>query len=272
MILSFLLKSVIWLALIYLGICIVMFAKQRKLQYHPDNERVAPASFGLRAIEDIDLKTADGETIHGWYAHPQNTGKPVILYFHGNADAVQARWERAKLFTDQGYGLLMVSYRGFAGSTGSPTEEGLIQDADAAYAYLGSQGFSARQLVYWGESLGSGVAIQLAARHAPAALILESPFTSAADVAREIYWFLPIGLLMKDQFKSIDYIGSIKAPVFIMHGDQDHIVPYKMGQEMFAAANEPKEFYPLPGGGHVDPLTLPLWGVIDSFIARHRPR
>ena len=203
--------------------------------------------------------------------HRSRRRYPVILYFHGNAQAVQARWERAKLFTEEGFGIFMLSYRGFGGSSGKPTEAGLMLDAQAAYDFLVSQGFTSSQMVYWGESLGSGVAVQLAARHEPAAMVLEAPFTSAADVARRSYWFLPVGLLMKDQFKSIDHIGNVKAPIFIFHGDSDVVVPFALGRSLFEAANEPKTLHPVEGGGHVDPLTLPLWQKIKTFISSHSP-
>ncbi len=266
---DFLIKPVFWIALVYAGVCLVMYLAQRKLQYFPDTRHAVPSDYSLEAITDVELTTKDGETIHGWYAKPGDPTKPLILYFQGNAEAIQSRWERAKLFTEEGYGVFMLSYRGYGGSTGTPTEAGLMLDAQAAYGFLREQGFSDDQLVYWGESLGSGIAVQLAAKHHPRAIILEAPFSSAADVARRSYWFLPVGLLMKDQFKSIDHVGSINAPLFIFHGDADVVVPYGLGQKLFDAAREPKKFHTVEGGGHVDPLTRPLWEKIKKFILQH---
>ncbi|MGI9481155.1 MAG: alpha/beta hydrolase [Hyphomicrobiales bacterium] len=263
-------KSILWIALIYICVCGFMFFFQRKLQYFPNTEWQAPSLYNLKGAEDIQLKTADGETVHGWFAHPSKPGMPVILYFHGNAEAIQNRWERAQLFSDTGYGYFMLSYRGFGGSSGNPTEEGLMRDADAALAFLEEQGFEHEHLVYWGESLGSGVALQLAAKSVPAAIVLEAPFTSAANVARTRYWFLPVGTLMKDQFNSIDYIEHLQSPAFVFHGDRDLVVPFYMGKEVHEKIPTEKEFYQVSGGGHVDPLTLPLWQAIDAFLQKHK--
>ncbi|MGI9372446.1 MAG: alpha/beta hydrolase, partial [Hyphomicrobiales bacterium] len=190
-----LIKPVLWITLIYAGVCLVMYLAQRKLQYFPDTRHTAPSKYGLNTISDIELTTSDGETVRGWFAKPSDETKPLIFYFQGNAEAIQSRWERAKLFTDEGYGIFMLSYRGYGGSTGTPTEKGLMLDAKAAYEFLRAQGLSDAQLIYWGESLGSGIATQLATKHHPRAVVLEAPFTSAADVARRSYWFLPVGLL-----------------------------------------------------------------------------
>lgn len=263
-------KSVLWIALIYIFVCGFMFFFQRKLQYHPDTEWQAPSLYNLEGAEDVQLKTADGQSIHGWFALPTKPGMQVILYFHGNAEAIQARWERAQLFTDTGYGYFLVSYRGFGGSGGSPTEEGLMKDADAALAWLEERGYEHEHLVYWGESLGSGVALQLAAKSVPAAIVLEAPFTSAANVARLQYWFLPVGTLMKDQFNSIDFIEHLQSPAFVFHGDRDFIVPFSMGKEVYDKIPTEKEFYPLVGGGHIDPLTPALWQAIDAFLRKHK--
>ena len=260
------LKIVIWAALIYFSVCAVMFLIQRKLQYFPDTQRLPPSAFDLAGARDVPLKTRDGESIHGWFAPPVNRDKPVILYFHGNAEAIQARWERAKLFTDTGYGYFLLSYRGFGGSSGAPSETGLVEDAATALAFLKEEGFGPDRIVYWGESLGSGVAVQLAAQQTPTAIILEAPFKSAANVARLRYGFLPIGLLMKDQFNSLEFIEHLKAPAFVFHGDADQVIPFAMGKEVYDHIHAPKEFHNIPGGGHVDPLTWPLWRKIDGFI------
>jgi fermentation-respiration switch protein FrsA (DUF1100 family) len=260
-------KTLTWAALIYLSICALMYFLQRKLQYHPDREYVVPSVYNLARARDVRLTTPGGETIHGWFAPPGDREKQVILYFHGNAQAIQARWERAKLFGDAGYGYFLLSYRGFGGSSGTPSERGLVEDASTALAYLGERGYGDSDIVYWGESLGSGVALQLAARHTPAAIILESPFTSAANVARLSYFFVPVGLLMKDQFNSLAFIKHLKAPAFVFHGDVDEVVPFKMGQEVFNRIATPKVFHRIGGGLHVDPLTLPLWQKIDGFIS-----
>jgi pimeloyl-ACP methyl ester carboxylesterase len=228
------------LALIYFG--------QRSLQYHPDRSRVAPATAGLPAAEEIELKTADGETVIVWHVPPKGD-RPVVLYFHGNGGSLAWRANRFKSFTADGTGLIALSYRGYGGSSGSPTEAGLIADAEAAYAFAAAR-YPVERIALWGESLGTGVAVALAASHEVSRLVLESPFTAAADVGAKVYWFLPVQLLMKDTFRSNERIGKISVPLLILHGTADAVVPFGFGQKLFALANEPKRFVGLDGGGH----------------------
>ncbi|WP_159731306.1 alpha/beta hydrolase [Methylosinus sp. Ce-a6] len=223
---------------------------QRRLQYLPDTRHVAPHEAGLAGVDELKLSTSDGETIVAWHAPPR-AGRPVLLYFHGNAGGLVDRVPRFRFFIGEGYGFLAVAYRGYAGSSGTPTQEGLMRDAEAAYAAACARGYSAGRIVLVGESLGSGVATQLAARREAAALVLDSPFSSAADVAEMRYGLLPVRWLMLDQFRSDAAIRDVRMPVLIVHGDKDGVTPIALGRWLFELANEPKTFVLVPGGQHL---------------------
>jgi hypothetical protein len=223
---------------------------QRRLQYLPDPRASSPREAGLEGVEELRLSTEDGETLVAWSAPPRD-GRPFILYFHGNAGALIDRAPRFRGFLARGYGFLAVAYRGYGGSTGAPTQAGLMQDAKAAYHAALARGAQARRLVLLGESLGSGVATALAATHEAAALALDSPFSSAVDVAEARYGFFPVRWLMTDQFRSDIAIRAVRVPLLIAHGDSDTVVPIDLGRRLFTLANEPKQFVLVPGGPHL---------------------
>jgi hypothetical protein len=223
---------------------------QRRLQYLPDPRASSPREAGLEGVEELRLSTEDGETLVAWSAPPRD-GRPFILYFHGNAGALIDRAPRFRGFLAHGYGFLAVAYRGYGGSTGAPTQAGLMQDAKAAYHAALARGAQARRLVLLGESLGSGVATALAATHEAAALALDSPFSSAVDVAEARYGFFPVRWLMTDQFRSDIAIRAVRVPLLIAHGDSDTVVPIDLGRRLFTLANEPKQFVLVPGGPHL---------------------
>ncbi len=235
---------------LYIGVAVIMYVAQRSLMYFPDTTHTTPAEAGLPEAEEIRLKTSDGESIIAWHVPPRD-GKPVILYFHGNGGALRYRVERFRRFVRDGIGLVGVEYRGYAGSTGSPSEAGLFADGEAAYAFAAAR-YPAQQLVLWGESLGTGVAVALAAEKPVGRVILEAPFTSAAAVAALHYWYLPVRFLMKDQFRSDQRIGKITAPVLILHGVHDQVVPYAMGERMFELTKARRHIVRFLDGGHED--------------------
>jgi len=194
---------------------------------------------------------------------PPRGDAPVVLYFHGNGGSLRLRANRFGRLTADGTGLLALSYRGYGGSTGSPTETGLIADADAVYAFAASR-YLPERIALWGESLGSGVAVALASTRKVSRLMLEAPFTSAIDVGARVYWFLPVRLLMKDPFRSDLRIAQVSVPVQIVHGTRDNVVPFAFGERLFALANEPKRFIRVEGGGHSD---LDRFGAIAAAHA-----
>jgi uncharacterized protein len=228
----------------------VLYFTQRSLMYFPETVRTSPAAAGLPQVEEITLTTADGEHLVAWHAPPRDN-KPVVLYLHGNGGSLRYRAERFEKLIDAGIGLVAVEYRGYGGSTGSPSERGLIADGEAAYAFAAAH-YQASRIVVWGESLGTGVAVALAAEKPVGRVILEAPFTSAEEVAARRYWFMPVRLLMSDQFRSDARIGKVTAPLLILHGVKDQTVPFAMGQRMFALANQPKHIVRFLDGGHDD--------------------
>jgi fermentation-respiration switch protein FrsA (DUF1100 family) len=243
------LKSFLIFALVgYGALLALMYLAQRSIMYFPERFRTAPSAAGLPQAEEFTLDTADGERVIAWHVPPRGE-KPVVLYFHGNGGALRYRVPRFHALIDGGFGLVALSYRGYGGSTGSPTEHGLIADAAAAYGFAAAR-YPAPRIALWGESLGSGVAVALAAKKPVARMVLEAPFTSAADVGAAVYWFLPVRLLMKDQFRSDLRIGKVTAPVLILHGDRDNVVPFSQGERLYALINAPKRFVRIAGGAH----------------------
>jgi fermentation-respiration switch protein FrsA (DUF1100 family) len=255
-----------WIALIavllYAAVTAAVYLAQRSLMYFPDTAHVTPAQAGLPEAEEVPLTSADGTQIHLWHVAPRGDG-PVILYFHGNGGSLPGRVDRFRQLIKDGIGLVGVEYRGYGGSSGTPSEEGLIADAEAGYAFAAAH-YSVPRIVVWGESLGTGVAVALAAEKPVGRLILEAPFTSTEAVGARRYWYLPVRFLMKDQFHSDQRIGKVTAPLMIMHGVQDRTVPFAMGEHMFDLANKPKHIVRFLDGGHED---LDAHGALDA-VAR----
>lgn len=246
----------------YAGLLALMYVFQRAMMYFPDPHRIAPAQAGLPQAEEVTLTSSDGEKLIAWYIPPRG-GKPLVLYFQGNAEGLPARVGRFAWMVADGDGLLALNYRGYGGSTGKPSEEGLIRDATAAYAFARAH-YPAKRIVLFGESLGTAVAVALAAEHEIGALILDAPFTSAAAVGAAAYPFAPVRRLMKDKFRSDERIGRVAAPLLVLHGEADRIVPIHFGEKLFALAREPKRFVRFPQGGHVN---LDDFGAVDAVQA-----
>ena len=244
----------------YLALGALMFFAQRALMYFPDRQRSPPAAAGLPQAEEVVLETADGEKVIAWHVPPRSD-KPVVLYFHGNGGALNLRVDRFQKITARGVGLLALSYRGYGGSTGRPTETGLIEDARAAYAYA-MERYPGR-IAVWGESLGSGVAVAIASEKPVTHVILDSPYSAAVDVAADLYWFLPVRLLMRDQFRSDLRMRTVTAPVLILHGEADTIIPIAYGERLLAMVPGKKQMVRFPGGEHVD---LDRHGATDEAL------
>ncbi len=254
-------------ALAYCALLAFMYFFQRDLQYFPSRGNPSPQSVGLSGVRVETLATSDGENVILWYT-PAMPNKPTILFFHGNGGEIAGRAERFQFYQQQGFGVAFLSYRGYGGSTGKPTEAGLIMDAAAAYEWLVAQNIMPTSIVVIGESLGSGVAVQIAATKKIGALALEAPYSSTADVAAKVYWWLPVHFLMKDQFKSADIIKRVTVPLLVQHGDQDEIIPLEFGKKLFAAANEPKAMRVVWGAGHSELFVETTWAREVEFFAR----
>lgn len=232
----------------YLTICLAMFSLQARLIYFPDRDYwTTPKEAGL-AFDDLTLKTADGLSIAAWYV-PHAAAKGTVLFCHGNAGNIADRLESLKSFHYLGYNVLIFDYRGYGRSEGKPSEPGLYRDAEAAWRYVvETRATRPESVVLFGESLGGAVAIDLAARHTPGALVVQSTFTSLVDIGQRQYPFLPIGLLCTQRYASIDKVLSITCPKLFIHGTQDELVPLANGRRLFDAAAEPKDFLQTPGG------------------------
>ena len=233
----------------YGALLVLMYVFQRSLMYFPDNKRTPPALAGLPQAEEVVLVSSDGEKLIAWHVPPR-AGKKLVIYFQGNAGGLDLRAERFGRLTADGTGVLALCYRGYGGSTGSPSEAGLIRDALAAYDYAVARQPAAR-IVLWGESLGTGVAVALAAERDVGGVILDAPFSSIADVGAAAYPFAPVRWLIKDPFHSDRRIARVHAPLLIRHGEGDAVVPIRFGERLFALANEPKRFERFAGEGHV---------------------
>jgi fermentation-respiration switch protein FrsA (DUF1100 family) len=241
------------------GLAVLFFVQRSFLFPVPTVLRTSPQEAGFPEAEEHVLTTADGEKVIVWHV-PAKPGHPVILYFHGNGDFLAGFFGRFRALIADGTGIVALSYRGYAGSSGQPSERGLLQDAAAAYAFTTAR-YGADNIVVWGFSLGTGVAVALATEQRIGKLILEAPYTSIADVAASVFWFMPVRLLMRDQFRSDERIARVKAPLLMMQGANDATIPIVLGERLFTLAQEPKQFVRFPEGGHND---LDNYGAIET--------
>ena len=264
-----LLKWLIGAGAAFGGIVGLMYVAQRSLMYFPERLHTPPAMAGLPEAQEVALDTKDGERVIVWHV-PPNGEKPVVLYFHGNGGALRNRVARFHALIADGNGLIALSYRGYGGSTGSPTEAGLIADAEAAYAFATAR-YPAERIALWGESLGSGVAVALGAGHTAGRIVLEGSFTSAPDVGAHAYRFLPVRLLMKDQFRSDLQIAKVTAPLLFLHGGRDWVVPIALGERLYALANEPKQFVRFSDAGHEEVDMYGAQDAVRAFLAPLSP-
>jgi len=236
----------------YAVIAGLMFALQRKLIYLPDRTRSSPATAGVPEMAPIAYETADGLGLTSWLATPPVSEAPLLVYFHGNAGNIADRAEKVRPFLDAGFGVLLAGYRGYGGNPGRPSEAGLLNDGRAALDHLAEAGIAPHRTILYGESLGSGVAVALAAERRLGALVLEAPFTSIVDVAASAYPWLPVRLAMIDRFNSLARIKSVRAPKLILHGELDRTVPVRLGRRLLDHAKDPKQGKFFAVAGHAD--------------------
>jgi len=253
--------------LVYLVVVTGCTVFQRSLMYFPSGDLPTPAAAGAPEMRVVTLVTDDGLELTSWYA-PPSTRRGVIVYFQGNGGHIGHRIFKVRDFLDAGYGLLLVGYRGYGGNPGSPSEAGLFADGRAALAFLAGEGIAGEDIVLLGESLGTGVAVYLASERTVGAVILEAPFTSAADAGKRAYPFLPVNQLIYDRFDSLSRIDAVTAPLLVVHGERDNIIPVDLGRELFAAANEPKEGHFLARAGHNNMIDYGLLAIELEFLAR----
>ena len=249
----------------YLLVVIFVFFYQRNLLYHPfeNNYNTEEANF---SYEEIFIPTSDGKKLKAWFHKKDLKKKKTLLFFHGNAGNLTNRIYKLNLIKDLDINFLIVAYRGFSGNEGKPTEEGLYEDARDTISWLNQQEIEDKQIVIYGESLGTGVSAEVAQNKKFAGIILESPFTSMVEAGKHYYFYLPVSLLLKDRYETIKKLKNIKIPILVMHGERDRIVPFHMGLEVFSEANEPKYSYFPKNDDHMMEYNKNLLDVLNKFL------
>jgi len=259
-------QTLLWMAGVYLTICLAAYFGNRIFMYFPDSARYSPAEAGLEGVTEIEIAASDGEKLVAWHA-PAKSGKPTILYFHGNAGNAAGRAPKIDIMRANGNGVFYLNNRGYGGSSGRPSEQRNVADALAGYDYLTGLGVKPEETVLYGESLGSGQAVKLAAQRPVRAVILEAPLTSTVDVGKRTYFFLPLRLILTDQFRNEENIGAVTKPLLVLHGQQDTVIPVDHGRRVFAAANDPKSLELFPAAGHSDLFDFGAWDKVEAFLA-----
>lgn len=265
------------LAIGYAAFALYLFVMQPRLLYYPDlpgrELEATPAAVGL-AYQEVALQTSDGVRLHAWFI-PAGNPRATVLFCHGNAGNISHRLDSIRLLHSLGLQVLIFDYRGYGNSEGRPSEAGTYRDVDAAWHYLREiRGLPEAGIILFGRSLGAAVAADLASRTQPAAVILESAFTSVPDMAAGLYPWLPVRLLSRYRYASLDKVARIERPLLVVHSRQDEIIPFAHGERLFARAREPKTFLEI-SGGHNDAYhtsgkayTYALSAFLDTHLGR----
>ncbi|MDA3864636.1 MAG: alpha/beta hydrolase [Deltaproteobacteria bacterium] len=243
----FIFRILIWAPVLYIFLVVFVYYYQNNLLYYPESGIAStPKNYGL-VWEDIYFETADGIKLNGWFI-PGKNSENVILLSHGNAGNISNRLPLLRLLNTLGTSIFIYDYRGYGRSEGSPGEKGLYLDVEAAFSYLQkTKNFKQEQIILMGRSLGGGVTSHLAARKPVKAVILESTFTSVPNLAAELYWFLPVKVLCKNNFATINKVARIKSPLLIIHSRDDELIPFEHGKKLFEKATKPKSFLEISG-------------------------
>ncbi|WP_137153112.1 alpha/beta hydrolase [Devosia sp. FKR38] len=251
------------LVVAYGGALAYMYVNQRALQYDAEGPITPLADSGLTAAQAVAIASGDG-VINGWYQAPQ-PGKPLIVFYKGNSGSFSKEHERYVQFVADGYGFLAFDYRGFPMSPGSISQEHILEDAINAFDWAAEKG---APIVIWGRSLGSGPATYVASQREARALLLETPFLSAVTVAAERYPFLPVGLVMQDQFPSNVWMADVSEPVMVAHGTADKTIDVSNGERLYGLAPHPDNLWIEPGAGHSDMWARGIWARAEPFFER----
>ena len=251
--------------IIYTFIVILVYSLQRNLLYHPKENNYYGDEL-LVDISKVTIKTKDNIDLISWYHNKNSINYKTILFLHGNAGSLENRIHKINHFKDMKVNFLIIAWRGFSGNKGKPTEKGLYEDARSAVAWLKSKNINEKDIIIYGESLGTAVAVEIAQNRNFAGIILESPFTSMVDAGKNKYPFLPVKFLLKDKYKSDKKIKNIISPILVMHGKVDKIVPFHMGKKMYDLANKPKYFYFSDYDNHMMEYNKKLLNSLKSFI------
>ena len=224
---------------------------QRSFLYFPSGDEVFEESWAADFL--VSVRTGDGLDLRGAYMPAADASLPVIVFFHGNAGTIVHRRDKVQRFVDEGYGVLLAEYRGYGGNAGTPSEQGLYADGRAYLDFLAARGVGAEDIVLYGESLGSGVAVQMATQRAVRAVVLDVPFESVLNVAGSKFPYVPfLGMLLRDHYNNEAKIAQVDAPVFIGLAGRDAVVPMHFGRALYEAAAEPKAVKVYEGAAHAE--------------------
>lgn len=249
----------------YLSILAFMFFFQRTFMYHPSAKNYSPEKITFQ-YEEVFIPSSDNIGLKSWFSFDLPS-KKTILFFHGNAGELDARIYKLNILKDLGLNFLIISYRGYSGNKGKPSEKGFYEDAQSAVKWLENKGIKKENIILYGESIGTGVATETASRDKYAGVILESPFTSLVDMGKKLYPFLPVSILQKDRYENDKKIKLIQYPILIMHGKADTIVPFDMGKKLYDKAQEPKfNFFP-EDDNHMMAFNEDMKIALSSFFA-----
>ena len=259
------LKYFIFLSLIfYLLILLFMYIFQRTFMYHPNVKNTDPTTVQFK-YKEVYIESEKDIKLKSWYSY-LNPNKKTILFFHGNAGELGARTYKLNKFNDLDLNFLIISWRGFSGNNGKPTEQGLYKDAQKAVEWLEKKGINKKDIILYGESLGTGIAVELATKNEYSGIILESPYTSMIDMGKRFYPFLPISVLQKDKYNSLKKLSMIKSPILVLHGKSDTLVPFYMGKKIYDAANEPKYYYFPDHDNHMMTYDQDMLRTLSNFV------
>lgn len=245
-------KIILYTIATYLILLILLYSIQRSLIYFPTGYAPKPEEVGVPEMSVVKVQTEDGLTLKAWYRPPNQPEMPTVVYFHGNAGNIGHRAFIVRPFLNEGFGVLLLTYRGYSGNPGRPTEQGVYSDARAAIQFLKQQGVPSQSTVLIGNSIGSAVAVQMATEYGIAAIVLQAPFTSLGDVGQWHYPFFPVKWFTKDKFDSLSKAKKVHVPVLIIHGKSDRIIPPVFSQRLFEEFSEPKQLHHIPNKGHND--------------------
>ena len=262
---NFFLSIITFILLIYLSVLVYLFFFQRNLLYLPNENNYSGDKLKVD-IDEVQIKTPDNINLLGWF-HKKDLNKfKTIVYFHGNAGKLENRIHKLNHFKDMDINFLIISWRGFSENSGKPTEQGLYKDGKSAIDWLKNMGLDDKDIILYGESLGTGIAIEIAQNKNFAGLILETPFTSMIDAAKNVYPYIPVGLLLKDRYENDKKIKNINIPLLVMHGEKDQIIPFKMGKKIYEIANKPKYSYFTKYDDHMMEYDEKLIFALRSFM------
>ena len=261
--------SILALILFYILLIIIMFFFQRNLLYHPSVDNYLKDNSGAEPteIEKIKITTGDKIDLNGWFYNKDIKNFKTLVFFHGNAGSLKNRTYKLNYFKDLDINFLIIAWRGFSGNMGKPNEMGLYEDARSAVRWLNMKGIQDKNIILYGESLGTAIAVEIAQNKKYAGVILESPFTSMVNMGKKYYPFFPVSFLLKDKFESYKKIDKISVPILIMHGKVDNLVPFYMGKKIYELANEPKYSYFSEYDDHMMEYNEKLLNHLKKFIS-----